>query len=285
MVKKKTKKKSVKVEKIPTKKNSVNSNTLGIATDKDIAMDFASKAYIKFGELIKSVILFGSVANREAKHESDIDIIVLIDDVSVVFDAELVAYYREELGKLLQANPYKRPLHVNSVKLTTWWQDLYRGDPTVLNVIRKGEVLIDHGGFFSPLKILLEQGKIRSTPEAIYTLLERAPAHIGKAKMALLGAVEGLHWATVDAAHAALIAAGRMPASPEHIEKELVDVFVSKKMIGKETSKFYEEVRILFKKISHNEIREVPTKRLGEMVSSTEKFVEQMKDLVEKVVK
>jgi len=36
--------------------------------------------------------------------------------------------------------------------LTTWWEDLLRGDPVVLNVLRHGEAMLDYAGFFNPLK-------------------------------------------------------------------------------------------------------------------------------------
>jgi len=36
-----------------------------------------------------------------------------------------------------------------------------RGEPVVMNIIRYGEPLVDFGGFFTPLKVLLQKGKIR----------------------------------------------------------------------------------------------------------------------------
>src|SRR3970040_2451640 len=188
MAKKKPRKSAASV------KNNIPKNvpTLQLKKEMDIAMDFATKAYKKFDKIIKSIVLFGSAAKQTAVTGSDIDIIILLDDVSVNWDEELIAWYREELEKIIKANPYQRSLHINTVKLSTWWEDLMRGDPVILNILRYGEPVIDIAGFFEPLKYLLIQGKIKSTPEAIYTALQRAPTHLARSKMSELNSIEGL---------------------------------------------------------------------------------------------
>src|SRR3989344_2313599 len=206
--------------------------TLKFVSERDIAMDFATKVYEKFSKMIKSIVLFGSQVKQSSQTGSDIDVIVIIDDASIQWDAELIAWYREELAKIIQANPYKTELHINSVKLTTWWQDLLRGDPVVINILRYGEAIIDFGGFFNPLKVLLIQGKIKSTPEAIYTCLQRAPQHFARSRASELGSIEGLYWAMVDSSHAALMADNQMPPSPEHVPIMLKERFVDKKMLS-----------------------------------------------------
>ena len=174
MVKKKVKTK--KVKKVEKKKPEPlkEISTLQLKTEDDIAMDFAVKVYQKFNKIVKSIILFGSTIKQNATPGSDIDIMIIIDDASIKWDQELIAWYREELEKIVQANPYKKELHINTMKLTTWWEDLIRGDPTVLNILRYGEAMIDGGGFFNPIKQLLIQGKIkyRNGSKGLLTALE-----------------------------------------------------------------------------------------------------------------
>jgi len=81
---------------------------------------------------------------------------------------------------------------------------------------------------------LLIKGKIKSTPEAIYSCLQRAPIHFSRSKVAELNAIEGLYWAMVDSSHAALIAAHATPTSPEHIASELKETFVNARKIKNE---------------------------------------------------
>ncbi|MDO8622800.1 MAG: nucleotidyltransferase domain-containing protein, partial [archaeon] len=198
-------KKSVKKQE--KKINEKNISSLQLKNEEDIAMDFAIKVYQKFNKIVKSVVLFGSTIKKDATAGSDIDIIIIIDDVSINWDQELIAWYREELSNILKTNPYKKEIHINTIKLSTWWGDLMKGDPVVINVIRYGKSMIDLAGFFEPLKFLLLKGEIKSTPEAIYNCLQRAPMHISRSKAAELSSIEGLYWAMVDSSQAALIAA------------------------------------------------------------------------------
>lgn len=259
-------------------------DTMKLSLERDIAMDFAAKVYKKFSEMIKSVVLFGSSSKKVSTPSSDIDVIVIIDDVSIRWDLELVSWYREELGKVIKANPYRKSLHINTVKLSTWWDDLIRGDPVVINVVRYGDPLIDFGGFFSPLKVLLEQGKIKSTPEAVYTLLERAPTHLARTRASILAAIDGLYWAMVDSAHAALIAANVMPPSPEEITIILKEQFVDKGMLKMRYVEDYRDLHLLAKGIVHGEIVKVSGKEIDDWQVKTDEFVGVMAELVGKLI-
>jgi predicted nucleotidyltransferase/uncharacterized protein (UPF0332 family) len=270
------KKKSVK-KKVGTKKNYPS---LQLKLESDIAMDFAVKAYEKFDKIIKSIVLFGSSVKQTEVAGSDIDIVMIIDDATIVWDQELIAWYREELDDLLRKNPYQKSLHINTIKLTTWWEDLMRGDPVVLNILRYGEALIDFGGFFEPLKFLLLNGKIKSTPEAIYDCLQRAPTHLLRSKAAELNAIEGLYWAMVDSSHAALIAAGINPASPEHVPNDLKEVFVDKGLLKMKYLVWYRDLLMLHKKISHGEITELKGIEIDDWQERAQDFVRTMAELV-----
>ena len=279
MAKKKTKAKPVK-KKVSLKKYP----TLKLAKEKDIAMDFATKVYQKFDKLVKAIILFGSQAKKTAVAGSDIDIIILIDDASIKWDQELIAWYREELGKIIKVNPYKKELHINSVKMTTWWNDLLRGDPVVINILRFGEAIIDFGGFFSPLKLLLQEGKIRSTPEAVYTALQRVPAHIARSKASEMNTIEGLYWAMVDSAHAALMAAKQTPPSPEHVPALLKEVFVDTGNLKIRYVIMYRDLYVLHRKIAHGELNDLKGVEIDEWQRLTEQFVQEMTRLVKSIV-
>jgi len=279
MAKKKRTKTKSKKQKIPK-----NVPTLQLKKEKDIAMDFAVKVYKKFDKLLKSVILFGSTAKQTQVAGSDIDIILLIDDVAVTWDQELIAWYREELEKTIKANPYQQALHINTVKLSTWWEDLIRGDPVVLNIIRYGESMIDLAGFFDPLKYLLIKGKIKSTPEAIYSALQRAPMHISRSKMAELGAIEGVYWSMVDSAQAALIAANVPPVSPEHIAVDLKEYFVNSGKLKMKYVVWYRDLLVLHKKIVHGEINNLKGVEIDAWQDRAEEFLSVMAQLVKDLV-
>ena len=282
--KSKIKKPNVSKKNKKTKSKLKNLPVLNLRTDFDVAMDFATKVYTKFNKLVKSVILFGSTAKKTNVPGSDIDIIILIDDAAIRWDDELITWYREELEKIIRANDYQKDLHINTIKLTTWWEDLLRGDPVIISVIREGRSLIDFGGFFEPLKYLLVTGKIRSTPEAIYSLLQRAPQHMVRSKISGLNAIEGLYWAMIDSAQAALIAIKVQPTSPENIPVELKRNFVSAGSLKMKYAVWLRDLLMLHKKILHKEITDLKGIEIDEWQKRTEEFLEVMAKLVNDLI-
>ncbi len=271
--------------KVPiTKLKKKDFPTLQLKSERDIAMDFSAKVYKKFDKIIKSIVLFGSSVKNTAVENSDIDIIIVIDDAAVLWDPELTTWYREELGKIIMSNPYNKELHINTVRLTTWWQDLMRGDPVVINILRYGESLIDFGGFYNPLKVLLQQGKIRSTPEAIYTALQRAPMHLARSKASELSSVEGIYWAMVDSSHAVLIAAKLTPPSPEHIPVLLKETFIDKGLLNAKYVRWYRDLFSLHKKIVHGDITDIKGLELDDWQERADEFIRVMAELIEKII-
>lgn len=284
---KKTKSK-LKLKKVPISKkektpkiNPEDMPSLKMQKDSEVAMDFAIKVYERFNKMIKSIILFGSASKQTSVSGSDIDIGIIIDDVSIEWNQELVVWYREELNKILRKNIYNKSLHVNTIKLSTWWDDLIRGDPTIINMIRYGEKLVDFGGFFEPLKFLLINGKIKSTPEAIYSCLQRAPQHFARSKISELNCIEGLYWAMVDSAHAALISIKVNPPSPEHISKILRETFVKNRVISQKYVDWYQDILDLHKKISHGEITDLRGVEIDAWQARTQEFMRAMASIVD----
>ena len=276
MVKKKTVKKKVIKKKISKQK-----------TDQDIAMDFATKAYKKFQEAIKSIVLFGSVSKKSTTKGSDIDILVIVDDCSIQWDQELIAWYREEMGKIVEKHSER--LHINTVTLSTFWEDVREGEPAAINIIRYGQTLIDFGGFFDPLKSLLAKGRIRPTPEAIFTTLRRAPLHISRAKFDIINSIEHLYWAMVDSAHSALMAKNQIPPSPEHVGEMLDEVF--NKTLDKKYIKWYNEMYALAHDIIHGNVKHLTGKDIDVLMARTVEFEKKFRDITaqlthkEKIIK
>ncbi len=253
--------------------------------DYDIAYDFATKVYKKFRDVTKAVVLFGSVPKKEINLKSDIDIIIIIDDCTINWDDELIAWYREELGRLIELQKYAKELHINTVTLSTFWEELRQGEPLVINIIRYGQVLIDVGGFFDPLKVLLSKGRIRPTPEAVFITMERAVAHQIRANNSILASVEGMYWSMVDAGHAALMAINVIPPSPEHLSDLIEETFVKARRVDKKYAVWYEEVRKMAKEISYGNVKKVKGAYIQELQEKAEEFVKVFVDLSKILIK
>ncbi|MFA5174349.1 MAG: nucleotidyltransferase domain-containing protein [Candidatus Pacearchaeota archaeon] len=274
----------MKKEKAHKKVSKKQLPQLNLKSERDIAMDFATKVYKKFDKLIKSIILFGSTVKNTEVVGSDIDIIIIVDDASIKFDEKTILWYREELGKIIQGNPYGQDLHINTIKLSTWWSDLIRGDPVIINAIRYGETIIDFGGFFNPLKIILEQGKIKPSPEAIYIALNRVPNHITRSRLSEISAIEGCYWAFVDAAQALLMSIKVLPPSPEHIPLLLKEHFVDKKLMKIQCVTDFRDLYDLHRRIMHGDIKNLDGDIIDGWQDKAEEFFKVVMKLIEEII-
>ncbi len=256
----------------------------GLTTPTDIAMDFAAEVHKRFENIVKASILFGSQAKDTANTDSDIDIILIVDDAAIEWDMELVAWYREELAKLIALSTYRKDLHVNTVKLSTWWDDLMHGDPVVINILRYGRALIDIGGFFNPLKALLLKGKIHATPEAVYAALQRAPYHLARSEHAQRMAIEGVYWTMVDSAQAALITLGKLPPSPEHIPAMMRDLFVPQNMISKEMVEWFTLAFQLHKAVDRGHAVSLKGQEIDMWQDRAGQFMQRMTEIIDQLL-
>ena len=276
-----------KKEEHDTIKRGVNNSSIekSKVNEKEIAMDFATEVYKKFRDVVKAIAMFGSAMRHDQTDKSDIDIIIIIDDCTVNWDDELIAWYREELSKIIIANKSPKQLHVNTVTLTAFWEEMRAGEPLIINVLRYGETLIDVGGFFDPLRVLLAKGKIRPTPEAIFTTMQRAGQHLGKANNDILNSIEGFYWAMVDASHAALMALKVVPPSPEQLPELLTDTLVNHKLLDKEYVNWYVEVRNRAKSILYGDITHIEGKDLEQLQKKSIDFVLKLNEITKELIK
>ncbi len=246
--------------------------------DLEIAREFARQAYTEFGQFVKAIVLFGSAA-REHKPKGDIDILIVINDLSLIMTPEAVETYRIITTNLV--SKINRRIHVTTLKFTSFWDYTRNGDPIAINILRDGIAIIDTG-FFDPLQLLLYQGRIRPTWESIYTYYARAPVTMQNSKWHLLQATLDLYWAVIDSAHAALMKLGFIPASPEHVAAMLYEKMINKGLLkpkyGKTMDKFY----LLAKKVMHREIKEIKGSSYEELYKEAQEFIDHLKVFIEK---
>ncbi len=244
----------------------------------NLAYQFSKKIYDEFGTFLKAVILFGSAARKE-QTKGDIDILVIIDDTAVTMSAELVETYRIIIEKVIAQISTK--LHVTSLKLTSFWEYVRAGDPVAINILREGVALLDTG-FFDPLRTLLARGRIRPSPESVWTYFARAPRTLHNAKWHILQATIDLYWAVIDAAHAALMEIGEVPPSPDHVAEMIEKRLVKEKKVPKKYVNIMNNFYELQKKIMHREIKEISAVQFERCYKEAEDFVNKMESLIVK---
>ena len=107
----------------------------------DVARKFSKIVYKEFGDFIKAIVLFGSVA-KKSKNPKDIDILIIIDDVKFKLSQDIVETYRIIVEKAVSETDQER-LHIQSMKFSNFWEYMRAGDPVAINILRYGIALID----------------------------------------------------------------------------------------------------------------------------------------------
>jgi uncharacterized protein (UPF0332 family)/predicted nucleotidyltransferase len=244
-----------------------------------IAYEFARRMHKEFGEFLKAIALFGSTAKHTGSAMGDIDILVVVDDVTVIPTPELVEAYRIIVEKMV--SDVSTRLHVTSIKLTTFWEYIRAGDPIGMNILRDGVALLDTG-FFDPLRALLLRGRIRPSEEAVWTYFARAPRTLHNAKWHILQSVIDMYWAVIDAAHAALMVLGETPPSPEHVTQLLQDKLVKPGLLPAKDATIVNRFYILQKRIMHKELREIKGSQVDILFKEAQEFVDRIDKIINK---
>ncbi len=247
--------------------------------DINIARSFARRLYNEFGDFLKMVVLFGSTARKVESPRGDIDVLIVVDDLSIRMTQEVVEAYRIIVEKVIASVSTR--LHVTSLTLTSFWEYVRAGDPVAINILRDGVALIDTG-IFDPLQALLIQGRIRPTYESVWSYFGRAPRTLLNSKWHIMQATLDLYWAVIDAAHAALMHHGEIPPSPEHAADLLEEKLVHKKMLEQRYAATMRKFYNLMKDITHRKIKEISGKEYDAYLKEAEEFVDRMKVFIER---
>ena len=263
--------------KFPIKKRAHPTRHKYHEKDIKIALDFATAVHKEFPSLIKAVVLFGSTARHKDTEHSDVDMLLVIDDVHVELTPELLETYKIIVGK--KSLDVSQRLHLVTLKFSTFWEYILAGDPVAINMLRDGVALID-SGFFDPLQALLYRGRIRPTQESINAYFTRAPMTLHNSKWHVLQATIDLYWAAIDAAHAALMSQGHIPPSPAFVPEMLEKELVAQKRLEEKYVKTMQLLYNLMKGITHREIVYIAGNDYENYRKQAEEFVNRMRSFV-----
>lgn len=244
----------------------------------DLAYTFSKEIHKEFGHFIKAIVLFGSRAKGEGNEDGDIDILLVVDDVTYSMTGEVVETYRIIVENIILK--VSKRIHVTTLKFTSFWDYIRVGDPVGLNMLRDGVALIDTG-FFTPMQYLLFSGQISPSREAMMSYMGRSTQALQNSRWHVLQGTLDLYWAVIDAAQAAIMKSGRQPPSPANVSvvlKELVDENLIYKDAPKTMNMFYK----LSKKIMHKKIIDIYGKDYEYYYQKAEEFVEDLKKYVVK---
>jgi predicted nucleotidyltransferase len=246
--------------------------------DAQLAKAFGKLMRKELGDFVKAIVLFGSVARGEDHlYEPDIDVLIIVDDLTLVLSAETVETYRVITEKT--AARVSGRLHITTMKLTNFWEHVRNGDPLAVNVLRDGISLYD-SGFYEPIQELLHTGKIKPTKESIYNHYARAPMTLHNADWHVTQGALDLYWAILDAAQAALMSIGHVSPSPRHMTKMMKQELVNTKKLHPRYIRTMDKFFTLHKDISHRKISQVKGKEFDKLRVEADDFISQMQQII-----
>jgi len=240
----------------------------------DIILGFSKDLIEKVDGLVKSIVLFGSYAENKENEKSDIDLLIIIDDVYAKDLNVTVPFYFDNLNKILADEKYKK-IHVTTLTLSKFWEMILNGDPLVLDILRKGEPIIDPAGIFGSLKKMLENGLIKTSPEYLEIMKKRAEEGINYANLMLIKSFESLYNSVVTISQYYLIKNNMNIYSPEDILNKFEEL-KKKRKISSEVYDYYKRIYEYMKKIEHREIRNVDLDLLKEFLDGFKKYKEKL---------
>lgn len=237
---------------------------------------FTNEARKQYGELIKSVLIFGSAVRGDMKKTSDADIWVILDDTATKSS--------EEVDKIvthlyLIAHTLK-DLHIQVTNLTEFWRMLRIGSPELTNFLRYGLAIYD-SGFIKPVQRMLQLGLLEPSEEAVSLKARSSKLRFKKVKLDLKALIFDLRYCVTDMAQSAIMYNFKKQPDPKNIPKFL-EKFIEEGKLKEEFLEKYNELNTLWKKIEHKEIKEVTPQHLEKALNLAEELIEEFEKLVPK---
>lgn len=248
-----------------------------IKAELDIAYEFSKLIINEFQDFIKAIVLFGSTA-RKNNTKGDIDVLIILDDISIEFNKAIVQGYRI-LTESIVSKVSKR-LHITTMRLSNYWEYVRAGDPIAINILREGIGIMDTG-IFNPMKILLHQGRIRPSKESVINYISRSELALKSSQHHILAACVDLYWAVIDSAESALMKINEIPPGPAYVYRLIEEKFVRTGIMEKKYSIILQEFYHLNKSILHNEITHISGDQYSKYYINAEEFVKQMKRIIQ----
>jgi predicted nucleotidyltransferase/uncharacterized protein (UPF0332 family) len=245
----------------------------------DIANRFKDEVLKKYKDIVKAVVLFGSLTRGDFHAKSDIDLLVVIDDTMARFTPEMKEEFDERIyriGKELSDDIIVQPAWT----LTEFWEMARIGHPLLYTIVRDGWALYDTG-FFIPIRKLLEAGRIPTTLEAVEKFMETAPQKINRVETAKLYMIaEDLYYAMLNSSQAVLMYLGQNPPSPKHTPLDVREHLVNANLLEEEYLRDLENIIEFRKKVEHKEINSISGPDLDSMIEKAKRFVSRMEQLL-----
>lgn len=244
-----------------------------------LANRFKEEVLKRYKNIVKAIVIFGSFTRQDFHEKSDIDMLVVVDDVTARFTPEMKDEFDDRLydiAKSISENMTVQPAWM----LSEFWDMARIGHPLLFTIVRDGWALYDTG-FFIPVRKLLELGKIPTTLEAVEKFMETAPQKINRVETAKLYMVaEDLFYSMLNSSQAVLMYMGLNPPSPKHTPLDVKEHLVDANLLEENYLKDLEGVIEFRKQVEHKEIKDITGQQLDEFIQKAKQYVSRMEQLL-----
>ena len=239
---------------------------------------FTLEAKKHYGDLIKSVLIFGSIVRGDAKKTSDADVLVIIDDTATKSTGDV----EKVVSHLYLIAHEMKDIHIQAYTLTEFWQWVRTGSPELVNFLRYGLPVYDTG-FMKPIQRMLEMGLIPPSEESITLKARSASIRHKKVLLDIRSMIFDLRYAVMDIIQAVVMHyykyqpdyKGAIP----YLEK-----LVAEKGLEREYIEKFNEMDKLWKDIDHGVIKEVSPEHLKRALDLAKDIIERFKKLLPKEI-
>ncbi|MGC8885210.1 MAG: nucleotidyltransferase domain-containing protein [Candidatus Nanoarchaeia archaeon] len=256
-----------------------DSGWLGILKLAEIHKSLVLKELEKY---VVCYVLAGSLMKGKATETSDVDTFVVIDDTDVTrmtapeLKARLYSMILGLADKAAMVAGVKNRLHVQVYILTEMWDNIRSANAVIFTFLRDGVPLYDRG-MFQPWRLLLKQGKIIPTPEAVDSYIKSGQQILNRTKYKLREiAQEDFFWACLNPSQGILMLVGIPPKDPRETPQMLREVFVKQGLLEEKWPDVLEKIIQLRKDIEHGKLKEVSAKDVEEAFSNAEAYLKRL---------
>ncbi|MBU5688590.1 MAG: nucleotidyltransferase domain-containing protein [Candidatus Aenigmarchaeota archaeon] len=234
-------------------------------------IEFTTRLKKIYGDMIKSVLIFGSAARGDMKEGSDIDVWVVVDDTA--------AKRTEDVNKIrlqiqLIATELK-DIHPQMNTLTEFWNWMKIGSPELFNFLRVGFVVYDTG-FIKPVQRMLQKGLLSPSEETAALKFKSSESIIKRVESVFKTMIFDLRYAATDICQAVIIYQYKEAPDQKNMPEYLKRLVKDKKLPAIYVEKF-EKLNKLWKDIDHNIIKNVTIDHVKEAMDLSKSIIEEMK--------
>jgi len=236
----------------------------------------------RYGKVIKAMWIYGSVVRGEGKSTSDIDLMIILDDVSTeitqndLLEIKEFAYELSEKFKELNVHP-QRPL-----TSTDFLDSLVSGEPWIITSLRDAVSIYDPSNFLETINKLIEKEPDKITETEI--LLTRAEYSLLNARKIMVENITtNLFNILVNSSKMILSQIDVVPPSNSTIDEVLIESFRSEKLIKHGDIEFLKEMNDVQKKVKRGKITAIDVKTFLDYIKRTKTFLKNMSKLIVKL--